>query len=159
MKSSRREMLTAYIKNKKNIVRFWLTVYNTSKLRFKETNPIRIETKNVQLLNLDIEDYPKSYINFKSSYPEIVEVTNDGKIIALRPGYSIISAKSLDNGQTKIKVLVISNNGFLSNYMLDKYNASKYQKVMIVSHPDYETIWGGTFIQRSIFCSLFNKWL
>ena len=148
IKSTGREMLTAYIKNKNNIVRFWLTVYNTPKFRFKETNPIRIETKNIQQLNLDIEDYPKSYINFKSNHPEIVKVTNDGKITALRPGYSIITAKSLDDGETKIKVLVISNNGFLNNYMLDNYNASKYQNVMIVSHPDDETLWGGANLYK-----------
>ena len=88
---------------------------------------------------MDIEDYPKSYINIKSSHPEIVEVTNGGKITALRPGYSIIRAKSLDNVETKIKVLVISKNRFLTNYVLDKYNASKYQKIMIVSHPNDET--------------------
>ena len=31
IKSTGREMLTAYIKNKNNIVRFWLTVYKNKK--------------------------------------------------------------------------------------------------------------------------------
>ena len=42
---------------------------------------------------------------------------------------------------TQIKVLSISNNGLISNYTLEKYNVSQYQKVMIVSHPDDETLW------------------
>ena len=69
-------MLTYYTKNKKNVFRFWLTAYNTPNLIFKETNPIRIETKNVQQLNLDTKDYPKSYIKYKSNHPEIVKVSN-----------------------------------------------------------------------------------
>ena len=32
--------------------------------------------------------------------------------------------------------------------MLDNYNASKYQNVMIVSHPDDETLWGGVNLYK-----------
>ena len=92
---------------------------------------------------MDRRDYPKIYIKFKSNHPEIIKVNNEGVIIAVRPGSAIITASALDGKRTHIKILAISNNGFISNFTLNKYNASQYKKLMIVAHPDDETLWGG----------------
>ena len=40
-------------------------------------------------------------------------------------------------------MLCISKNGFINNYTLDMKNASQYENVMIVAHPDDESLWGG----------------
>ena len=61
----------------------------------------------------------------------------------MRPGNAIITASGLDDKSTHIKVLANSKNGFISNYTLVQYNASQYNKVMIVAHPDDEILWGG----------------
>ena len=64
-------------------------------------------------------------------------------INALRPGNAVISASGLGNKTIQIKVLSMSNNGFISNFTLNKLNASQNKNVMIVAHPDDEVLWGG----------------
>ena len=143
MKSSGRECLIAYTKNKEINTKICIDIYNTPELYFKATNPISIEIYNSMRLNLEKRDYPKINIKFKSNHPEIIKVTNEGEIFAIRPGSAIITASGLDGKSTHIKVLAISNNGFISNSTLNQYNASQYKKLMIVAHPDDETLWGG----------------
>ena len=125
------------------------TLYNTSKIIFKEDDPLRIEVKTTKQLNLLGGDYPKLYIKYKSNHPEIIKITNDGKITALRPGSSIITVKGLYGQKTQIKIIAISNNGLIRNLNLSKYNASKYKKIMIVAHPDDETLWGGANLYKN----------
>ena len=143
MKSSGRECFFAYSKIKKIKEKICINIYHTPELSFKETNPIKIEIYNSMRLNLDRRDYPKINIKFKSNHPEIIKVNNEGVIIAVRPGSAIITASALDGKRTHIKILAISNNGFISNFTLNQYNASQYKKLMIVAHPDDETLWGG----------------
>jgi hypothetical protein len=143
MKSSGRECLIAYTKNKKIYTKIYINIYNTPEFSFKEKNPIKLEIYNSMRLHLDRRDYPKINIKFKSNHPEIIKVNNGGEIIAVRPGSAIITASGLDGKNTHIKILAISNNGFISNSTLNHYNASQYKKLMIVAHPDDETLWGG----------------
>ena len=146
MKSNGRECLTAYT----NINRIHSTkcfvIYNTPKLIFQEKNPLKIETNSFKYLNLQKNDYPKSYIKYKSNHPEIIKINDKGKIIALRPGRAIITAWGLDNINTQINVTSICNNGLLTNDILDINYAQNYNNLMIVSHPDDETLWGGANI-------------
>ena len=143
MKSSGRECLIAYIKNAIIYAKICINIYNTPELNFKETNPIKVEVYNSMRLHLDRKNYPKINIKFKSNHPEIIKVNNEGEIIAVRPGSAIITASGLDGKSTHIKILAISNNGFITNSTLNLYNASQYRKLMIVAHPDDETLWGG----------------
>jgi len=148
MKSSGRECLTAYTieKNKKESLCF--NIYNTPNLTFKENNTLRIETNKIYKLNLEIYDYPKSYIKFETDHEEIIKVNNEGLIFGIRPGFAIIKASGLDNINTQIKVLSVSKEGLLKNYILDLYNANKYDNLMIVAHPDDETLWGGAHLSK-----------
>lgn len=143
MKSNGKECLIAYTKNKTINTKICINIYNTPELNFKETNPIKVEIYNSMRLHLDRRDYPKINIIFKSNHPEIIKVNNEGEITAVRPGSAIITASGLDGKSTHIKIFAISNNGFISNCTLNQYNASKYKKLMIVAHPDDETLWGG----------------
>ena len=61
----------------------------------------------------------------------------------MRPGKSIISVSGLDSKSIKLEVIAISNNGLINNFTLSKNNAGLYQNLMIVAHPDDETLWGG----------------
>ena len=142
MNSSGRECLIASTKKVNSIKCF--NIYNTPKLNFKEDNPMKIETNNTKLLNLDTKDYPKTYIKYQSNHPEIIKINDEGKITAVRPGSAIITASGLDNGLiAKLRVLSVSKKGLINNSILDFYNASQYKNIMIVAHPDDETLWGG----------------
>ena len=141
MKSSGRECITAYIKQYKNTICF--NIYNTPDLLFKEFDPIKIETHDEKQLNLELNDYPKSNIKYQSNHPDIITINKNGKIKSLRPGRAIISASGLDNKTTTIKVLSSPKNGLINKNALNKYNANQYNNLMIVSHPDDETLWGG----------------
>lgn len=141
LKSSGKECITAYIKKYYSTICF--NIYNTPKLIFKEKNPIKVETNFSKNLNLDTNDYPESNIIYKSNHPDIINVNAQGKITVIRPGNAVITASGLDNISAKIKVIGISNNGLISNYTLDQMNISHYKNVMIVAHPDDETLWGG----------------
>jgi len=136
-------MLFCLYKNKKIKAKICINIYNTPELSFKDTNPIKVAIYNSMRLNLDRRDYPKINLKFKSNHPEIIKVNNEGGIIAVRPGSAIITASALDGKRTHIKILVISNNGFISNFTLNQYNASQYKKLMIVGHPD-DVLYGGT---------------
>ena len=141
LKSSGKECITAYIKKYYSTICF--NIYNTPKLMFKEKNPIKVETNFSKNLNLDTNDYPESNIIYKSNHPDIINVNAQGKITVIRPGNAVITASGFDNISAKIKVIGISNNGLISNYTLDQMNVSHYKNVMIVAHPDDETLWGG----------------
>ena len=141
MKSSGRECLI--VESKKNKTTFCFNIYDTPDLRFNEKNPLKIETNSIKKLDLVKYDYPEKFIQFKSNHPEIIKVFNNGTIIGIRPGNAIITASGLDKKNIKIKVLSISNNGLLKNYSLNKFNISQYKNIMIVAHPDDETLWGG----------------
>jgi len=143
MKSSGRECLIAYAKNKKINTKICINIYNTPQISFKEANPLKLEINNSMKLHLERRDYPKINIKFKSNHPEIIKINNEGEITAIRPGSSIITASGLDGKKTNIKILAISNNGFITNFTLNQYNISQYKKLMIVAHPDDETLWGG----------------
>ena len=143
LKASGRECLTAYTKLNKINTTICFNIYNTPELKFKENNPLKIEIKEVKQLHLDYKDYPKSNIKYKSSHPEIIKINNEGLISALRPGSSNITAYGLDFKSVQIQVLAISNNGLINNTILNINNAKLYQNLMIVAHPDDETLWGG----------------
>ena len=146
MKSNGRECLKAFTKTLKTKICF--NIYNTPNLKFKEKEPIIIETNTDKQLHLDLKNYPKSYIKYQSNYPDIIKINEYGKITSLRPGRAIITAKGLDTKNTKIKILSISKNGLINNDTLNKYNVSQYKNLMIVSHPDDETLWGGAHLLR-----------
>ena len=146
MKSSGKECLIAYTEKKIIDEKICINIYNTPELSFKETNPIKVEVYNSIQLHLDRKNYPKINIKFKSNHPGIIKVNNEGKIFAIRPGSAIITASGLDGKNTHIKILAISNNGFINNSILNQYNASQYRKLMIVAHPDDETLWGGAHL-------------
>lgn len=156
MNSSGKECIIAYTKKVNSTKCF--NIYNRPKLNFKEDNPLKIETNSTIFLNLDTKDYQKAYIKYQSNHPEIIKINNKGIITAVRPGSAVITISSLDDQISKIKVLSISKKGLINNSTLDIYNASQYKNIMIVAHPDDETLWGGAnlFNERYFIVCLTN---
>ena len=141
MKSSGKECLTAFTKENNSTLCF--NIYNTPELTFKNNDPFVLEINRSKQLSLDINGYPLSNIIFRSDHPDIIKVRGKGKITALKSGNAIITASGLDNITTKINVMAISKNGLINEKLLEIYNISQYKKLMIVAHPDDETLWGG----------------
>ena len=148
MKSSGRECLTVYAKINKINSTICFNIYETPEFTVKEKTPLKIEINSVKQLNLNTYQYPISNIKYISSHPEIIEINNEGKITALRPGNSIITVSGLDNKSIQINVIAISNKGFLRDYTLDLYKANEFNKIMIVVHPDDEILWGGAALYK-----------
>ena len=143
MNSSGRECLFIDTKNNNNTICF--NIYDSQKLSNNKKQSIKFEINNFEELTLNLTSLN---IKYKSNHPNIIKVDKNGKIKAIRPGKAIITISYFDNIITKINVTSISNNGLINNYTLDKYNASQYKKVMIVAHPDDETLWGGANLIR-----------
>ena len=146
MLSSGKECVSAYSDMFHSTICFY--IYNTPNIKFIEKSPIKIETNTNKKLTLDLKDYPEIFIKYESNQPDIIKVDNLGKITAVRPGTSIIKAFGLDSKYTQIKVLSISNNGLITNDILNQSNINAYKNIMIVAHPDDETIWGGANLIR-----------
>ena len=125
MKSKGRECITAFTKINKINSTVCFNIYETPDLNFIEQNPIKIEINNMKQLNLNIQDYPKLNIKYKSNHPDIIKVNSEGIIISLRPGNAIITASGLDNKSTQIRVLSITNEGLLKNYDLPEIKPNK----------------------------------
>ena len=90
----------------------------------------------------------KKKIKYFSCNPEIIKINNDGVSTAVRPGKTIIFAYGFDSKITKLEVIATSNNGLINNYTLSKNHAEFYQNLMIVAHPDDETLWGGANLYK-----------
>lgn len=93
-------------------------------------------------------DATKKNVKFKSSVPSIVSVTETGVIRALRPGTASITIRAADGSgvSTTVTITVTGNTGFLTKQMLDEMDLTSIDNLMIVAHPDDETIWGGGHI-------------
>ena len=137
-----------------------ICIYNKPDLKFNEINPLKLETNYSKHLNLDIINIPLSNIKYKSNHPEIVKVNNEGKITAIRPGNAIITAYQLGYKSAKLNVISKSTEGLINRNILDLYNANKFKNIMIVAHPDDETLWGGAnLIKENYFViSLTNNY-
>ena len=141
MKSGGRDCLIAFSKEKNST--FCFNIYNTPVLNFLNRAPITLEINKTKKLYLSTNHYPLSNIKFESDRPEIIKVSGDGKITALKPGNAKIIASGLDNISTNIRVMGFSKKGLINENLLEINNISQYKKLMIVAHPDDETLWGG----------------
>lgn len=148
MKGPGRTYITAQTRDGRLKSTFWITVYGTPNLNFREGNPHKIEVKSKYQLHLNSYDYPKGNIKYTSNHKDVISVDKNGKVTANRPGNAIITATGLDGKKASIKVISKSTNGQISKATLDHYHAYKYDNVMIVAHPDDETLWGGAHLGK-----------
>jgi hypothetical protein len=114
---------------------------------FKYKSYLNTNIKTLSSINT-YELSKKDYARYMSNNPGIIKVSNDGVIKAIRPGSAIISASGLDNKSAIIKVISLADNGLINNYTLEHLKVKQYDKLMIVAHPDDETLWGGANLYR-----------
>lgn len=99
------------------------------------------QTLGVSILPADAND---KRVTWKSSSKSIAVVDSHGTVTALRPGKATITVKTKSQKKTSsFDLEIIATKGFLSNDILGKINLDGTNKLMIVAHPDDETLWGG----------------
>lgn len=80
-----------------------------------------------------------------SSDTSVASVNADGVVTGKKKGKAVIKVLAVSNRQAiaQCKVTVSENKGQITKQMLDKLNLKDVDNLMIVAHPDDETLWGG----------------
>ncbi|MFR4599333.1 MAG: Ig-like domain-containing protein [Coprobacillus cateniformis] len=106
-----------------------------------------------ETMKLSVSINPESVNNkdlsFSSSEPTIASVDDKGVVRGLRPGLTTITITARDNGKKiQHKIYVSKTIGYLTKQMLEAAGIDECNKIMIVAHPDDETLWGGGHLLR-----------
>lgn len=113
---------------------------------FEEGSQLKMESGSTHQLNALVtpQNADNKDIVYSSSNQSILDVSKDGLLTAKRPGNATIVCTA-DNGKKKkqLKVIIKSDNGLIDQSMLETSGISSCNKLMIVAHPDDETLWGG----------------
>lgn len=145
-KSIARECLPKYPNNINSSITF--NLYEEKKKSIDNITFLKMDINSTIQLNFDANNNSRLNISYKSDHPGIIKVNNKGIVSTLRPGKAIITINGLSNRINKIKVLSVPSNGLISNYTLKINNAEKFKNLMIVAHPDDETLWGGVNLYK-----------
>lgn len=147
MKSPGRATITAYTNDNRLSSSFTVTVYGSPEVKIKESGPLRVEKWQRRGLKIDLKGYPKENVRLISNHKEIVEVDQIGNIRAIRPGNAIITLSTIDGKKEHIKIIVTANDGLINTNTLKTYKANKYKNLVIVAHPDDESLWGAAHLK------------
>lgn len=142
--------LNFYTKNNNKKLKKTIKVEHSPLINFTKRNMI-IENKETYKLKLKTRGYPIKNIKFSSNHPETISVDKNGVITAHSPSNALITASTLDGRKTSIRVIVKTTKGLISRTMLDRAGAYKYKKLMVVAHPDDETLWGGANLYKDSY--------
>lgn len=116
---------TVYIKN--------VVVKLASSVTTQERHAVRIPYTIVA---------PHGAVTWSSSNTSVVRVTKFGEAQGLKVGSAVITAKAY--GKTSHCTVVVKPYDVLAE--LNKIDLSNVHKVMIVAHPDDESLWGGAVL-------------
>ncbi len=115
------------------------------KLSFKEKGDYKVEVSKTAQLH--VKGTSGSLV-YTSNHPDIIKVNNDGVVQALRPGSAIIKVTNNYGNETRIRVTAVLTEGFITDKDLKNLELDKYDNLMIVAHPDDETLWGGAHLKE-----------
>lgn len=118
-------------------------------IRFTETNSVVGIAQSKQLeMKINPNWVTNQKINYTSSDPTIATVDQTGKVTGVKTGSVEIRAVLEKNRAitAKCTVIVSKAQGMLTKAMLDKLNLSAVDNLMIVAHPDDETLFGGAHL-------------
>lgn len=165
-KSAGKVWIAAGELNSRKIVRLLVTITVPVKgVKFTGNNPSQIEFGTKVKFNASV--YPANATNKKliwsTSDSSKATVDANGVVTAIRPTeYVDIIVQTPDKKFKAVYNLQITANthGFLTKADLDKMGLQSVNKLMIVAHPDDETLWGGSHLIDSdyfVVC-LTNGW-
>ncbi len=141
--------ITAKEKNTKKKAKFVVHVLNVpvAGIRFDTNNIISMKTGEKRTLTVHISPANATNQNLKwKTSNSAASVDENGLVTALRPTEKVeITATSADN-KTAVctwTIQITQNTGYVTKSTLDNLDLTVIDKVMISTHPDDETLWGG----------------
>lgn len=122
-------------------------------IKFQEGTKKIIQSGEGFQLHIEYINHKLEQFTYTISDNTIATVSQSGYVQSIRPGDVYITATTKDKKEKiTIKVIIGKKNGFLSKLMLDNMGLDDCTKLMIVAHPDDESLWGGGHLQE-------GKWL
>ncbi|MCM1179170.1 MAG: Ig-like domain-containing protein [Clostridium sp.] len=82
---------------------------------------------------------------YTSSDSSVASVDASGVVTGKKKGKAVIKVTAVSNklATAKCTITVSENKGYITKQMLDKLDLKDVDNLMIVAHPDDETLWGG----------------
>lgn len=140
--------ITAYSNKTKKEESITIHTEYVPEIRIKEGKNIQLNYGESIQLHLEFINHPKVNMTF-STPDDLVKVSPSGYVTTTRPGTAYITAMSADKKYKVTTVLHIGlKNGFVSNVMLKNLDIDDCTNLMIVAHPDDETLWGGAHLME-----------
>lgn len=159
--------ITVTEKDSKKKAKFKVTVKNVpvSGINFAANNITSMEygTKHTFTVQIAPWNATNKTLKWSSSNKSAATVDENGTVTAIRPIENVdITATSADNKNLTCTwhIKITATNGFISKSTLDNLNLTVIDKVMIVAHPDDETLWGGAHLLQDeyLVVCLTNGW-
>ena len=148
VKSAGNVTITAYSSKTDEETSLQLKTENVPEIRIKEGKKIFVKYGEGIQLHLEFINHPEVKMTF-STYSDVIKITPSGYITTTRPGTATITATSADKKYSvSADIYITVKNGFVSNAMLDNLGLDECTNLMIVAHPDDETLWGGAHLQK-----------
>lgn len=136
--------ITAYTEGKKSVkssVRIWGV--KDPEIGFDIGRTLEMELGEVVPFSIGCGEYPLKNITVTSSDTNVIRVEKGSSVRAVRLGTAKLVAVTRNGSKAEVKVTVASKKGMLTAATLRNYGAAGCKKLMIVAHPDDETLWGG----------------
>ena len=142
----------AVSKKQKKKAKIKITVQKipVTSIAYTANNPTTMEAGTQRTLSVQIAPASATYkkIKWTSSDRSMATVNAYGRVTALRPTESVtITATSTDSKlQASWTIKITANNGTVSKATLNQLQLKDVENVMIVTHPDDESLWGGAHL-------------
>jgi len=112
---------------------------------------LKILNKNKTLeygetLTLDVTGTYDKKVTYQSNHTDIATVDENGVIHTKRPGKVKITVSSSQDDKDSMNLTITNNKGFITEKQLQEIDLNGYDNLMIVAHPDDETLWGGAHL-------------
>ena len=120
------------------------------KISFSGNNHVQVNSTYHLIPSIYPKNSSNKIIRWTSSNPQIASISQNGTLKVFNIGYFKITARTTDgsNLYTQKPYYSNSNNGFLTYSQLKSLDLKHYDRLMIVAHPDDETLWGGAHLAQ-----------
>lgn len=141
--------VTAYSNKTKKKYNLLVNAQQKPSLSFNDKKEIEAEYGKTIQLHPVITNVDKSKVVLESLDTTIATVTSTGLVKIIRPGTVYIVLRTKDKSLVaQVKIVAPIKKGFVTEKLLKSYGADDCDKLMIVAHPDDESLWGGAHLKE-----------